>query len=390
MARRPSHRSAQQNLLIPRGDGKVSVVSLPAQLPSVLRIHEVAERAGVSVATVSRAFNLPDKVAPATRERVERVAQELGYLPNASARTLRTQRSRVLGVVLPTLLNPVFAECLQGVAAAAAVGSYAIVPMTTAYDEAQELRTVAQLMAANVDGLVLVVSNPARSQALQRLRAAARPYVLAYSAHPEHPCVSVDGEGAAAEVVRQLAALGHQRIAMVSGTLSASDRAQQRYRGYLRGMADAGLAVLPVVEVPFVDNAVQSLARYLDAAPRPTALFCSNDLLAVRCIRAARLQGLRVPEDLAVVGFDGIAIGEELTPTLSTVVQPNGDMGRLAVQLLLKSIARARLPDARDSLCLPHSLRWSESSAGPAPTWAHTVFTEPIPTLSHHGGNHEI
>ena len=331
-----------------------------------LNIHHVAARAGVSAATVSRVFNFPDKVAPATRQLVARAAHELGYQPNASARTLRTQRSRVLGVVLPTLLNPTFAECLQGIAQAAAASGYAILPMMTGYDEAQERQAAAQLLAAGVDGMILVVSSPSDSAALGRLRGAGLPYVLAYNAHPGHPCVSVDGEAAAAEAIARLAALGHRRIAMVSGTLAASDRAQQRYRGYLRGMAAAGLAPPPLVEVPFIIPAVEALSQYLRAAPRPTALFCSNDLLAIRSIRAARLTGLAVPQDLAVVGFDGIAIGQDLTPALCTIAQPNHDIGRHGVELLVQAIAQGSPPAACDSLYLPYRFENGESCGAAA------------------------
>lgn len=337
-----------------------------------MNIQTVAEQAGVSVATVSRVFNFPDKVAPATREAVEHVAKTLGYLPNASARTLRTQRSRAIGVVLPTLLNPTFAECLQGIAQAAVAGGYAIVPVTTAYELEEEQRAVAQLLAGGVDGVILVVSNPSTAVALERLRAAAVPYVLAYNAHPAHPCVSVDSEGASAEVVAHLVRLGHRRIAMVSGTLAASDRAQQRYRGFLAGMAAAGLEAPPLIEVPFVEKAVAALARYLDdmteAAPaaRPTALFCSNDLLAIRSIRAAHRSGLRVPQDLAVIGFDGIALGEDLTPALSTVTQPNHDIGRQSVELLVRALAGGVVPTAASSLLLPHGFRAGESCAAAA------------------------
>ncbi|MBS0294513.1 MAG: LacI family DNA-binding transcriptional regulator [Proteobacteria bacterium] len=324
-------------------------------------IHNVAARAGVSAATVSRVFNFPAKVAPATRALVAQAARELGYQPNASARTLRTQRSRVLGVVLPTLLNPVFAECLQGIALAAAQSGYAIVPVMTSYEDSLERQAVAQLLATNVDGMILAVSNPADSQALQRLRGAGLPYVLAYNAHAEHPCISVDGEAAAAEVVARLVALGHSRITMVSGTLAASDRAQQRYRGYLRGMADAGLDVPVLIEVPFVASAIDALSRHLNAPGRPTALFCSNDLLAIRGIRAAHLTGLAVPRDLSVIGFDGIAIGQDLTPALSTMAQPSHDMGRHAVELLVQSIAKGRAPAGGDSLCLPYRFCDGES-----------------------------
>ena len=330
-----------------------------------MSIQAVARKAGVSVATVSRVFNLPEKVSPPTRAQVEQAARELGYLPNSSARTLRTQRSRVLGVVLPTMLNPVFAECLQGIAQAAVAGGYAISPVTTAYQVDEEERAVHRLMAGNADGLMLVVSNPATSTALQRLRGAGLPYVLAYNRHAAHPCISVDNEAATAAAVAHLVGLGHRRIAMISGTLAASDRAQQRWRGFLQGMSSAGLEAPPVVEVPFVETAVDALTRFLATTPRPTALVCSNDLLAIRSIRAAHRSGLQVPRALSVIGFDGIALGEDLTPALSTVVQPNIDIGRLGVELLVNALAGDVAPGPEASLLLPHALRMGESCAPP-------------------------
>ncbi|XAH24912.1 LacI family DNA-binding transcriptional regulator [Xylophilus sp. GW821-FHT01B05] len=328
-----------------------------------MSIQQVAQQAGVSVATVSRVFNLPDKVSPATRERVTEVALALGYLPNASARTLRTQRSRVLGVVLPTLLNPVFAECLEGIAQAATAAGYAIVPITTDYGIAQEQQAAQQLLAGNAAGMILVVSDPATSAVLGRLRAAGLPYVLLYSRHAEHPCVSIDNSGAVAQVVQRLARLGHRDIAMVSGQRTASDRAQQRYQGFLQGMEAVPGARTRLLEVPFTTTAAQLLAELLTPPTRPTALVCSNDLLAIRSLRAAHLCGLRVPQDLSVVGFDGIALGEELTPVLSTVVQPNHDIGRRGVELVLDALARDAALSAADSVLLEHGFREGESHA---------------------------
>ena len=331
-----------------------------------MSILEVAREAGVSVATVSRVFNVPDKVAPATREHVENIARTLGYLPNASARTLRTQRSRVLGVVLPTLTNPVFAECLEGIAQAAVAGGYAISPFPTDYLLDQEDRAVNLLLAGNVDGMILVVSNPATSTALQRLAEVGLPYVLAYNQHPDHPCVSVNSELAVADVVAHLATLGHHRIAMVSGLLSASDRAQQRCRGYALGMEQAGLRAQPVLQVPFVAAAPEVLGEALNNQDRPTALVCSNDLLAIRSIRAAHLAGLAVPRDLSVVGFDGIALGQDLTPQLSTVVQPNADIGRHSVELLAQAVASGSPLGPDMGLTQAHHMRTGESCAPPA------------------------
>lgn len=326
-------------------------------------IKELAAEAQVSMATVSRVFNLPAKVNAKTRAHVLVIAKKMGYFPNASARSLRTQRSHVLGVVLPTLLNPVFAECLDGIAQAANVSGYAILPMTTNYKLEQEELAVNQLLAGSVDGLVLVVSNPATSQALVRLHAAQLPYVLAYNRHMDHPCVSVDNQLAIRETVSQLVAMGHQRIALISGHLAASDRAQQRKRGYCEGMQFHGLDDSNCLEVPFVETAVQEICKLLQQRNRPTALVCSNDLIAIRSIRAAHLAGLRVPQDISITGFDGIGLGEDLTPMLSTITQPNQVIGQRSVELVVGSLSKGKPLNPSDSLLLAHGFRQGESCA---------------------------
>ncbi|MES2631614.1 MAG: LacI family DNA-binding transcriptional regulator [Pseudomonadota bacterium] len=331
-----------------------------------MSIQAVAREAGVSVATVSRVFNTPALVRAPTRERVEGVALRLAYRPNASAQTLRTQRSKVIGVVLPTLLNPVFAECLEGIAATAAEHGYSIIPVTSNYQVSEEQVAVERLAARNVDGMVLVVANPGSSPVLKRLKAAKLPYVLAYNRHPRHPCVSVDHECAVADVVRRLADQGHRRIAMVSGQLAASDRAQQRYQGFIRGMRECGLGPGTLLEVPFMAHSVQHLTQFLGGPDRPTAVFCSNDLLAIRTVRAASLMQLRVPRDLSVLGFDGIDLGRDLTPSLATVVQPNREIGIQCVRLLADAMAAGRPIRVQASLTAGHSFRAGES-LGPPP-----------------------
>lgn len=312
------------------------------------------------MATVSRAFNFPDKVSPDTRQRVEKAAADLGYVANSSARTLRTQRSRVLGVVLPTLLNPVFAECLEGVANAATMAGYAILPVTTEYQVDAEERAAGLLLASNIDGVVLVVSNPANSTALARLRASGVPYVLAYNRHADHPCVSVDSEAAVAALIARLVVLGHKRIAMISGQLAASDRAQQRYRGYQAGIEAASLEP-SLLEVPFVNAATEKVQQFITGKGRPTALVCSNDLLAIRSMRAAHQSGLAVPGDITVVGFDGIELGRDLTPILSTVVQPNLLIGKSAVVMVVQALSSNKPLDPSASLTLPWTFREGES-----------------------------
>ncbi|PLC49679.1 LacI family transcriptional regulator [Pollutimonas subterranea] len=326
-------------------------------------ILDIARRAKVSPATVSRVFNRPEKVSGATREQVRAICRELGYRPNASASTLRTQRSRVLGVILPTLTNPVFAECLQGIAQATAALGYSIMPATTDYRVEIEQEAVTTLQSFGVDGTILVVSDAETSIALQMLAQRQRPYVLVYNRHPDHPTVSVAGDTALRDLVHELVQLGHRRIAMVCGQLDASDRAQQRLAGFMQGMHKAGLTPQPLVQVPFVETAIEDVARVLRAPSRPTALVCSNDLIAIRALRAAHECGLRVPADLSITGFDGIRLGHDLTPILSTVVQPNQDMGRHSVELLLRALREGRQPTTSESITLPYHFFRGESCA---------------------------
>ena len=338
-------------------------------------IVDIARRANVSPSTVSRVFNNPELVQPLTRETVLRVANELAYRPNASARTLRTQRSQVLGIVLPTLDNPVFAECLQGIIGATAGRGYAIMPVTTQYDVDAEKEAIEQLLAFGVDGVVLAVSDAATSDTLPCLQAHGLPYVLVYNRHNGQPCVSVEGAAAMREIVQSLVQLGHHRIAMICGRLSASDRAQQRYAGFLEAMDAAGQTPSPLIEIPFIETAIQEIAAILQRADRPTALVCSNDLIAIRAIRAAHESGLRVPQDISITGFDGIRLGEDLTPRLTTVWQPNAHMGITAADWVMADIALNRTPAASDSVTLPYEVRWGEScshapslSGRPAPS----------------------
>ena len=328
-----------------------------------MSIQKVAKKANVSVATVSRAFNFPDQVKPETRARVERAALQVDYLPNASARSLRTQRSRILGVVLPTLLNPVFAECLEGVAQAATAAGYAIMPVISEYKTALEQRAVNLLLASRVDALVLVVANPSTSLALKKLIAAQIPYVLAYNEHGSHPCVYVDSQRAVSELVGKLSALGHRRIAMVSGELAASDRSQQRYRGFVKGLKAQKLKQYPLIEVPFVESATEQICQILRQKNRPTALVCSNDLLAIRTLRAAHLSGLHVPNDLTVTGFDGIGIGLDIAPVLSTITQPNHDIGRCSVELIVQALTSGTPLDSGNSVRLDYVFREGQSCA---------------------------
>ncbi|UCF23439.1 MAG: substrate-binding domain-containing protein, partial [Ralstonia sp.] len=210
-----------------------------------------------------------------------------------------------------------------------------------------------------VDGLILTVADAAANPHLDRLDAERVPYVLVYNdtyGQPRIParcCVTVDNRAAARDAIRALLAQGHRQIRMLTGTLSASDRAALRHVGYREALEAAGIAPQPPVEIDFNADAMlpAELARLL-APPRPTAIFCSNDRLALLTIRSLREMGLRVPEDVSVIGFDGLAIGQWLSPTLATVAQPHRQIGTDAAQALARRIGGEAVP----SITLPHRL----------------------------------
>lgn len=331
-------------------------------------IRDVARRARVSPATVSRVINDSAPVSDEAARAVRQAASKLGFRPNLLGRSLRANRTRNLGVVLPTLTHPVFAECLQGLETAARAGGHAIMLATTGYDPAQEDGAVELLLRHRVDGVVLTVADAARSRVLDKLEREAVPYVLVYNQLGRHaarqrPAVSVDNRAAARQMVEHLLACGHRRIAMVAGSFRQSDRTRLRHRGYVDALQAAGIEPLLPLELPFMRaDARGLLLEAMTRRDRPTAFFCSSDQLALCAMRDLVALGLRVPEDVSVAGFDGVAIGALLRPALSTVVQPSLQIASAAVDLLLGLIGGQRF---LAPALLHHTLRLGESTAAP-------------------------
>lgn len=335
-------------------------------------IKDVAQAAGVSIATVSRVINAPSRVRPATVQAVTAAMRALGYRPNAIGRRLKASSTHTLGILVPSLSNPVFADSVAGIEEAAQAAGYTLLLTVSDYDAAREDAAIATLLSNRVDGLVLTVADAAASPVLATLAEEGVPHVLLYNQPADNgpgtgagaAAVSVDNAAAAREMTEHLLALGHRRIAMVAGAFAASDRSRLRYQGFRAAMQAAGIADAPVAEVAFTDlHLADTLRALLDGPRAPTALFCSNDMLALASIRACRELGRRVPEDVSVVGFDGIEVGRLVHPSLCTVVQPTQEMGRQAIAILLGLIEGQARPR---SLLLPHAIRNGES-AGPPP-----------------------
>jgi DNA-binding LacI/PurR family transcriptional regulator len=329
-------------------------------------LKKVAQLAGVSRATAARAFSSPDVVRPATRDLVFSAARELGFRPNRLGRQLRLQATNLIGVVVPNLLNPVFAEQFQAMEHAARARGYNLLLATTDYASERESEVVEELLRQRVDGLVLTVTDAQSNGVLQSLTREDTPFVLAYhqTGNPDYSAVSVDNRAGMALATRYLLDAGHRHIGMVAGPAMQSDRARLRYAGYCDAMRERGLVPQPIIEMPDHTRAdFIALEALLASHEAPSALVCSNDLLAISLIAELRRHGCSVPERLSVIGFDGIELGTQMHPTLCSVVQPIAELARTVIDQLVAQIGGA----APVSHCLPCHIRPGESTLSYSP-----------------------
>ncbi|MGP1613707.1 MAG: LacI family DNA-binding transcriptional regulator [Pollutimonas bauzanensis] len=302
-------------------------------------IVEIARQAGVSPATVSRVFNRPDIVQAQTREHVLAIAGSHGFRPNRLGSSLRLGSTRTLGLVLPTLSNPVFADCFEGAEQRARQSGYSVMMTATHYDPTLETAAVHRLIDHQLDGIILTVADARKSSILKTLKARGMNYVLAYNESVIHPCAAVDNYAAASDMVSHLAGLGHRHIAFLSGPLDLSDRAKSRLAGSRHCARALRLErVRHYVMLSHTASDTATIARILEAASRPSALFCSNDLLATSVIAIVKELGGAVPGDISVAGFDGIRYGAFMSPSLTTVEAPGYEIGKAACHLLLDQI----------------------------------------------------
>jgi LacI family transcriptional regulator, repressor for deo operon, udp, cdd, tsx, nupC, and nupG len=311
-------------------------------VPATLR--EVAERAGVSVRTVSNVVNDFPQVAPQTRARVQLALDELGYQPNAAARTLRQGRSGLIALVLPELDVPYFAELTRAVIQEAAAAGYTVVVDQTDGDPVRERELVMRgNRAAMFDGLIF---NPlALGDADLRDRPSSTPVVLlgerVVQGGLDH--IMIDNVAAAQLATEHLIELGRHRIAAI-GDQSEESRQTGRLRtqGYQAALRAAGLEIEPqlIRSTTFFHRAdgAAAMADLLALPNPPDAVFCYNDLLALGALRTILSHGLRVPEDIALVGFDDIEDGRYSTPSLTTISPDKAQIARHAVELLLRRL----------------------------------------------------
>jgi len=303
-----------------------------ADVPPNVTIRDVAAKAGVSVATVSRVFNQKGPIRQETIRRVMDVAGALQYIPHAGARSLSTRSTRTIGVVLPDLYGEFFSEVIRGIDLAARQMRYHLL-LSGSHADRDEMRAVVQAVRGMVDGLI-VMSPDLDPAALVGELPPNIPVVLLNAKVKGHSCITIDNAGGARAMVRHLLSLGHDRIAFVSGPAQNAD-AEQRRRGYRAGLAEAGLTPIEIEGTFTEESGYEAAQRIIRLAPRPTAVFCGNDSMAIGALSAFSEAGLRVPEQVALVGFDDIPIARFLAPPLTTVNVPIADLGRQGFEILV-------------------------------------------------------
>jgi LacI family transcriptional regulator len=338
-------------------------------------ISDVARRAGVSTATVSRVLAGIGRSRPDTAAAVTSAAEALGYRPSGVARSLRMQRTRTLGLIVSDIQNPFFPELVRAADDAARAIDYSILLGSAAFDETRAVHYLNLMVDRRVDGMI-VASSQISDSTWGWLIDSPVPVIVVNAEPPDSRVAAIasDNKGGSQLAVRHLVGLGHTRIAYIRGPQSFT-AAKPRLDGFRGACRDAGLDRNATPELAS-DGQVESgelvAGQLIERMPWITAIACYNDLTAIGALRALRAAGRRAPDDVSVIGFDDIAAASWVVPGLTTISQQKAEMGRLAVDYL------ARALEAREGGIPPEVIRLTtllreRESTGPAPVVARSA-----------------
>lgn len=311
------------------------------QLRSSLK--DVAQLAGVSTATVSRALNMPGQLDPDTLARVREAIKKLRYVPHGAARALRSQRSRMIGAVVPSFDYALYARTTSALQATLDAHGYALVLAAHHYDLETELRVTGQLIEHGVEAFAFVgIDHHPDLYAL--LGEFKRPYVLTWGvdASNAHPSIGFDNRAATFAMASHLIGLGHRDIGLISAPHDGNDRARERSAGVREALAAHGLSLrdewiqFGTISLPSAGDAMR---RILACPERPTAVIATNDVFAVGAMVACREAGVRIPEDISITGVDNTDLGATQTPGLTSISTPIVEIGRAAALHLIARLA---------------------------------------------------
>ena len=317
-----------------------------------MTIKDVAREAGVSVATVSRVWNEAAFVSPETRQRVAEVATRLGYSPHGAARSLITRTTFALGVLLPDLYGEFFSEIIRGIDHTAQAAGYHIL-VSSSHDSKDEIDAALRSMRGRVDGMIIMSPDLDAQRTLHTLQGSF-PVVLLNGGVDanEFDSITIENHTGAREMTLHLVKHGHTRIAMIAGPQRNYDAAE-RLRGYETALMESGIVHDDslVVLGDFSELSGHAAAmQLLSMTQRPTAIFAANDSMAIGALSALHESGLRVPQDIAVAGFDDIPLARYMNPPLSTVHVDISLLGERAATLLLSSLLQGQRPRQQQQL----------------------------------------
>jgi LacI family repressor for deo operon, udp, cdd, tsx, nupC, and nupG len=334
----------------------------------VANIYEVAKRAGVSTATVSRVLSRPEVVAESTRRRVLQAVERLGFTPNAVSKSLRTARTGKLIVTVPDIANPFFSLILQGIEDAAQREDYSVLVGDTQHEDEREEKYAEMLKRKEADGLIFLGHRLPKAAAslMKAVAPKCAPVVNGCEFSPALgiPSVHIDNAKAAGEAMAHLYSLGHRRIGIVTGPL-VSPLSRDRLEGATaRAKKQRAERDFIMINGDFsIESGALAASRLLGRSERPTAIFCFNDEMAIGVYQTAHRMGVRIPDDLSVIGFDDIRYAACLVPPLTTVAQPMRQIGEGTVRLLMEIL---KDPSAAPKpVTLPHILTIRSSTAPP-------------------------
>ncbi|CAM2910476.1 LacI family DNA-binding transcriptional regulator [Hathewaya histolytica] len=312
-------------------------------------ITEIAKEAKVSIATVSRVLNNKSKgVSIETRNRILKIIEEKGYHPNAIARGLVTKKTKVIGLILPSITNPFFPEIERGIEDMATTLGYNIILCNTDYDKEREKKYLKLLIERQVDGIIYALSVERKNyESIDTLDKRGIPFVVfdKYVKNKDVPYIYTENEEAIYNMVKYVTEKGHKNIAYISGPLDYIT-ARDRLRGYKKGLKcanieeDSSLIKYGPYSIEGGEIGVESL---LKENKNFTAIVCANDLIAIGALKALRKHKINVPEDVSITGFDNIDITEVTCPRITTVNQPKYEIGRMAVKMLIDLINGEKL-----------------------------------------------
>lgn len=328
----------------PLESGNVCMAEIPVT-PKPASIKDVARLAGVSHSTVSRALRNSGRVNTETIRKIRRIAEESGYRTSAVGRSLATRHTNTIGVVVTTITDAFAAEVVSGIEEAAAERGYSIFLANSGADPDREIRVVHTLEERRVDGIVVTASRVGALYVpmLSKMRV---PIVLLNNQHPSEfaHSVMIANTEASVTATKHLIDLGHRRIAYL-GDRNGRQSDTERFAGYRHSLDAADLPFEP--ELIFhgdgnPEGGMAGIERFMTLPHPPTAVFCYDDMTAIGALRQMRISGLRVPDDISLVGFDDLPVVRYMDPPLTTIRQPMPQMGRLAMETLLDILAGSR------------------------------------------------